>query len=149
MHGHKSQWKRNEIIKAICLPTSTANPAQNSHKLNMVGCGIWLLNCKSPFILRRQLHESGFFQNCGTFYFDLYWKYHNFERNEICVTVYLRWMDLKIWIFFFWHLWSHSFHSYFFCLWQDWYVARLIFEFKLMFLTHSVPASRAMSQRNS
>ena len=93
MHGHKSQWKRNEIIKAICLPTSTANPAQNSHKLNMVGCGIWLLNCKSPFILRRQLHESGFFQNCGTFYFDLYWKYHNFERNEICATVFLKSTD--------------------------------------------------------
>ena len=26
--------------------------------------------------------ESRFFQNCGTFCFDLYWKYHNFERTS-------------------------------------------------------------------
>ena len=33
--------------------------------------------------------KSCFFQNCGTFCFDLYWNYHNFERNEIRVTVFL------------------------------------------------------------
>ena len=25
--------------------------------------------------------------------FDLYWKYHNFERNEDCATVFLKWTD--------------------------------------------------------
>ena len=49
----------------------------------------------SPFILRRQLRESRFFQNCGTFCFDLYSKYHNFERNEIRATVFLKWTDFS------------------------------------------------------
>ena len=32
------------------------------------------------------MRESRFFQNCGTFCFDLCWKYHNYERIEICAT---------------------------------------------------------------
>ena len=32
--------------------------------------------------------------------FDLYWKYHNFERNEICATDFLKWTDLTM--IFFW-----------------------------------------------
>ena len=27
--------------------------------------------------------------------FELYWKYHNFERNEICAIVFLKWTDFK------------------------------------------------------
>ena len=27
------------------------------------------------------------------FCYDLYWKYHNFERNEDCATVFLKWTD--------------------------------------------------------
>ena len=42
------------------------------------------------------MHESRFFQNRGTFCFDLYWKYHNFERNEICTTVFLKRTNLGI-----------------------------------------------------
>ena len=45
------------------------------------------------FILRRQLHESQFFQNCGTFNKNQNKKYHNFERNEICATVFLKSTD--------------------------------------------------------
>ena len=52
-------------------------------------------SCKSPFISRRQLCESRFFQNCDTFCFDLYWKYHNFECNEIQVTIFLKWTDFS------------------------------------------------------
>ena len=37
------------------------------------------------------MHESQFFQNCGTFCFGSYWKYHNFERIEIRATVFLKW----------------------------------------------------------
>ena len=43
------------------------------------------------FILRRQLHESQFFQNCGTFNKNQNKKYHNFERIEIRATVFLKW----------------------------------------------------------
>ena len=35
------------------------------------------------------MRDSRFFQNCGIFCFDLYWEYHNFERNEIRATVFL------------------------------------------------------------
>ena len=28
--------------------------------------------------------------------FDLYWKYHNFERNEIRATVFLKWTDFSL-----------------------------------------------------
>ena len=56
----------------------------------------WEPKIKS-FILRRQLPESRFFQNCSTFCFDLYWKHHNFERNEIRKTVFLKWMDFSQW----------------------------------------------------
>ena len=41
------------------------------------------------------MRESRFFQNCGTFCFDLYWKYHNFERNEVRATVFLKWTDFS------------------------------------------------------
>ena len=41
------------------------------------------------------MHESRFFQNYGTFCFDLYWKYHNFERFEIHATVFLKWTDFS------------------------------------------------------
>ena len=44
-------------------------------------------------LLFHQLRKSRFFQNCGTFCFDLYWKYHNFERNMIRATGYLKWLD--------------------------------------------------------
>ena len=36
------------------------------------------------------MRESRFFKSCGTFCFDLYWKYHNFERIEIRATVFLK-----------------------------------------------------------
>ena len=49
------------------------------------------------------MRESRFFQNCGTFWFDLYWKYHNFERNEIRATVFLKWTDFRKVFFFIWH----------------------------------------------
>ena len=42
------------------------------------------------------MRESHFFQNCGTFCFDLYWKYHNFERNKIRATVFLKWTDFSL-----------------------------------------------------
>ena len=29
------------------------------------------------------------------FCFDLHWKYHNFERNKISATVFLKWMDFR------------------------------------------------------
>ena len=38
------------------------------------------------------MRESQLFQNC----FDFYWKYHNFERNEIRATGFLKWTDFKI-----------------------------------------------------
>ena len=41
------------------------------------------------------LRKSSFFQNCGTFCFDLFWKYHNFERNEIRATGFLKWRDFR------------------------------------------------------
>ena len=50
---------------------------------------------KSPFILRSQLRISSFFQNSDTFCFDLYWHYHNFERNEIRATGFLKWTDFR------------------------------------------------------
>ena len=51
-----------------------------------------------------QLHNPHFFQNCGSFQynnswlcFDVSWccieKYHNFEINEECATVFLKWTD--------------------------------------------------------
>ena len=43
-----------------------------------------------PFILRRQWHKSWFFQNCGTFCFNLNWKYHHFRRIEIFATAFLK-----------------------------------------------------------
>ena len=53
-----------------------------------------------------QLHDPHFFQNCGTFQYNISWlcfdvswccieKYHNFERNEDCATVFLKWMDFR------------------------------------------------------
>ena len=45
---------------------------------------------QSPFILRRQVRESRFFQNCGTFNTNQNKKYHNFERIEIRATVFLK-----------------------------------------------------------
>ena len=45
------------------------------------------------------MHESCFFQNCGTFCFYLYWKYHNFEQNEIRATGFLKWTDFSHWNF--------------------------------------------------
>ena len=53
------------------------------------------LACKeqSPFILWRQLRESSFFQNCGTFNTNQNKKYHNFNRNKISTTVFLKWLD--------------------------------------------------------
>ena len=41
------------------------------------------------------MRESRFFQNCGNFCFDLYWKYHNFERIMILATVLLKWTNFK------------------------------------------------------
>ena len=41
------------------------------------------------------MRDPHFFQNCGTFCFDLYWKYHNFERNEIRETGFLKWTDFS------------------------------------------------------
>ena len=57
-----------------------------------------------------QLHDPHFFQNCGTFQYNISWlcfdvswccieKYHNFERNEDCATVFLKWTDFKDYIF--------------------------------------------------
>ena len=45
---------------------------------------------KNPFILRRQLRKSRFFQNYGTFNTNQNKKYHNFERNEIHATGFLK-----------------------------------------------------------
>ena len=58
---------------------------------------------QSPFILRRQLHNPHFFQNCGTFQYNNNNnnnKYHNFEINENCATVFLKWTDFITWAFF-------------------------------------------------
>jgi hypothetical protein len=41
------------------------------------------------------LHESRFFQNCGTFNTNQNKKYHNFERNEIPATGFLKWTDFS------------------------------------------------------
>ena len=43
------------------------------------------------------MRECSFFPNCGTFCFDFYWKYHNYERKRICATVFLKWTDFSIW----------------------------------------------------
>ena len=53
-----------------------------------------------------QLHDPHFFQNCGTFQYNISWlcfdvswccieKYHNFERNEDRTTVILKWTDFS------------------------------------------------------
>ena len=47
------------------------------------------------------MRESRFFQNCGAFCFDLYWKYHDFEWNEIRATVFIKWMDFAK-VFHYW-----------------------------------------------
>ena len=87
-------------------------------------------------ILRRQLRESRFFQNCGTFCFDLYWKYHNFERNKIHVTVFLRWTDFKLQCIHLKYITLYFVDSVHFleplyfeaCLWHiHWYVFWLVF----------------------
>ena len=42
---------------------------------------------------KKTLRESRFFQNCGTFNTNPNKKYHNFERNEIRGTGFLKWTD--------------------------------------------------------
>ena len=42
------------------------------------------------------MRESRFFQNCGTFNTNQNKKYHNFERNEIRATVFLKWTDFRL-----------------------------------------------------
>ena len=39
------------------------------------------------------MRKFRFFQNCGTFNTNQNKKYHNFERNEIRTTVFLKWTD--------------------------------------------------------
>ena len=40
------------------------------------------------------MRNPHFFQNCGTFQYNNN-KYHNFERNDYCATVFLKWMDFS------------------------------------------------------
>ena len=47
-------------------------------------------------ILRKQLCKSRFFQNCGTFCFDLNWKHHNFDRREIRAMDFLKWTNFSM-----------------------------------------------------
>ena len=47
----------------------------------------------SLFILRRQLCDSCFFQDCGTFNTIKNKKYHNFERNQNHTSAPLKWTD--------------------------------------------------------
>ena len=42
---------------------------------------------------KNKLRKSSFFQNCGTFCFDLYWKHHIFKRNKIRATDLLKWTN--------------------------------------------------------
>ena len=53
----------------------------------------WILH-SSPSILGRQLRDPDFFQKCGTCCCCIE-KYHNFERNEDCATVFLKWTDFS------------------------------------------------------
>ena len=53
----------------------------------------------SPSIFR-DLYRS---YSSSTFCFDLYWKYHNFERNEILVIGFLIWTDFKRFKLHLWH----------------------------------------------
>ena len=52
------------------------------------------------------MRDPHFFQNCGTFQYNISWlcfdvswccieKYHNFERNEDRATVFLKWTDFS------------------------------------------------------
>ena len=52
----------------------------------------------SLFILRRQLNDPHFVQNWGPFYYKSKQKqkYHNFERNEDCATVFLKRTDFTV-----------------------------------------------------
>ena len=54
------------------------------------------------------MRESHFFQNCGTFCFDLYWKYHNFERNEIRATAFVKWTDFRVNVMWYVHITSFN-----------------------------------------
>ena len=54
-------------------------------------------------MLRRQLRDSHFFQNCGRFQYNISWCYidndHNFERNEDLANVFLKWKDFILLFF--------------------------------------------------
>ena len=50
---------------------------------------------ESPFTLRRQLRDPHFFQNYGSYQYNISWNYHNFERNEDRATVFLKWTNFN------------------------------------------------------
>jgi hypothetical protein len=58
---------------------------------------------------KKTVVRISFFQNCGTFNTNQNKQYHNFERNESCATVFLKWTDFSsfmrriiiLWIFSF------------------------------------------------
>ena len=55
------------------------------------------------------MRNPHFFKKCCHFRwlcFDLYRKYHNFERNEICATVFLKWTDFRLMKVFTAWLWN-------------------------------------------
>ena len=51
----------------------------------------WIYRDESPFILKKQLRNPHFFQNCGTFQYNSNNKYHNYESSEDRATVFLKW----------------------------------------------------------
>ena len=54
------------------------------------------------------MRESHFFQNCGTFCFFFYWKYHNFKRYAFRACVFLQCTAFRN-------------HFKYFVLWLDWW----------------------------
>ena len=72
------------------------------------------------------MHDPYFFQNCGSFQYNISWlcfdvswccieNYHNFERNDDCATVFLKWKDFNR---IFWK-WCLQLNNYNFLLAQE------------------------------
>ena len=112
---HKAQWSKNDIfgsdIKSdnlqynmlVCWFAGTNDLSTKLAHESKAAQSTVTQNKKKKhwqdllqFILRGQLRDPHFFQNCGSFHHNISWlfdfskNYHNFETNEDCATIFLK-----------------------------------------------------------
>jgi hypothetical protein len=132
-------WKYEKTGLKSCR--TGPNPAQISILVPKKSPTAGLLSndfgCYSPFILRKRLHECHFFQNCGTFNTNQKKKYHNFKRNQIFATAFLKWTDFNNWFLWSIHNAGKISNGFFLADLQLWLVI-ICFSFYSTYTQHSM-----------